>query len=149
MKECTNCKTELPDDEKYCPVCGQDQSEAAPQATSGTGTGTSLGDVVTSIPAGPVIATVSFGGSSFPLIEGQRLTIARKDSDRCTPDLGIDADGVSATPIEVRVENGKVVVRDTGTTHGIRVVKDLKPNNEMEVMPGEMLMLGKAGVVIS
>jgi hypothetical protein len=100
-------------------------------------------------PATPAVATLSYGDKDFPLHEGIKFLIAREGTDKCTPDLAIDADDVSSTPVEVTVNAGVITVRDTGTSIGTRVVKYLNPGESIEVKPGDMIMLGNQVITVS
>lgn len=146
---CPNCDTPHPDGEQFCAACGSELAGAVPAPATPDFTPTPTPAPPTPAPSTPAIATLSYGDKDFPLYEGGKFLIARKDSSKCTPDLGIDADDVSSTPVEVSVENGVITVRDTGTSIGTRIVKYLAPGEAMEVKPGEMIMLGNNVVIVS
>lgn len=151
---CPNCNTPNADGEQFCAACGSELTGVVPNPTPAPAataqpTPQSTPQTPSPIPSLPAVATLSFDGKDFPLHEGAKFLIARKDTTKCQPDLPIDADDVSSTPIEVSVTNGTVTVRDTGTSIGTRVVKYLNPNESAEVKPGDMIMLGNQLITIS
>ncbi|OGE82376.1 MAG: hypothetical protein A3B10_02775 [Candidatus Doudnabacteria bacterium RIFCSPLOWO2_01_FULL_44_21] len=138
---CPNCSTPVPTGEQFCPGCGTELTSADP-----TNTPTPTTDASAS--SQPALATLTYGATNIPLREGSKVIIAREGTDKCTPDLAINSDGVSSTPVEVSVENGVITVRDTGTSVGIRVVKYIKPGGSMTVEPGDMVMLGNEIIAV-
>lgn len=146
---CPNCSTTNADGEQFCAACGSELTGAVPAPpTPGNATPAPITTPAPTPPTTPAVATLSFGDKDFPLHEGAKFLIARSDTDKCTPDLGIDAEDVSSTPVEVSVTNGVITVRDTGTSVGTRVVKYLAPGEAMEVKPGGMIMLGNNIVTV-
>ncbi len=71
--------------------------------------------------------------------------MARTDSDQ-NPDIKLDSDTVSGTPLELTVVGGKLQVKYGGTeAKDYSVVKAVNPGQTLEAEPGEMIMFG--GVV--
>lgn len=152
---CTNCNTDNPAGEQFCSACGTGLSGAtpspapAPQPAPGVQAPTPAPPpVVPAAPAAPVVATLTVAGKDYPLPEGGKLVIARADTDKCKPDIGITADTVSSTPVEVTEAGGVITVRDTGTSTGIRVVVYVATGGSMEVKPGDMIMLGDQVIAV-
>lgn len=139
---CPNCQTPNAPGDQFCIACGNELAGAAPSPATSDTSAVQPATNTAPVSTGPAIATLTHGGTNIPLYEGSKVVIARKDTDKCTPDLAIDSDKVSGTPVEVTVENGEVKVRDTGTSVGTRVVVYLKPGDSMPLKPGDMLMLG-------
>lgn len=143
--KCPNCSTDNAAGDQYCVACGNQLTGAVPQAATPVIIATTHqpdpnAATVTPVNAGPAIATLTYAGKNIPLYEGSKVIIAREDSDKCKPDLPIS--GGSGTPVEVTVENGQVMICDTGTSIGTRVVVYLPPGGKMPGKPGDMLMLG-------
>lgn len=151
---CPNCNTNNPADEQFCSACGTELTGAAPSpapAPQQTVQAAALPTIVAApppAPTTPVLVTLSVAGKDYPLSDGGKLVIARADTDKCTPDIGITADTVSSTPVEVTAQGGVVTVRDTGTSTGMRVVVYVAPGGSMEVKPGDMIMLGDQVIAI-
>ena len=104
--QCPNCSSEVPAGELFCGACGTDVSTAVPNPGTASLAAPAVASptlvaVPSPTPAGPVLLTLSFDGKDFPVSEGGKVVIAREDSDKCTPDLGIAANTVSSTPVEV------------------------------------------------
>ena len=140
--KCPQCQSDVPAGEQFCLACGTEMTNVTPvdannTATAATQVSTQTGDALSATSA---LATLTYDGKNIPLNEGSRVIIAREDTDRCKPDLPIK--GGSGTPVEVTVENGQIMVHDTGTSIGTRVVVYLKPGDSMPLKPGDMLMLG-------
>lgn len=160
-KKCPNCQAENDADELFCGGCGLplQSEEGQPSDASGEASEAAIAATppeeppATAPPPAPIeppVATLSFGGKDFPLAKGARFLIAREGSEKCQPDLAIDSDQVSSTPITVEVdENGTIKVRDGGSSSGIRVVKHLKPGKSMKIKPGETIMLGNNFINVS
>lgn len=143
---CPNCNTDNPAGEQFCSACGTELTGA----TTATAQAAVPPAIVAAPPApvAPVLVTLSVGGKDYPLSDGGKLVIARADTDKCTPDIGIAADTVSSTPVEVTAIGGKVTVRDTGTSTGMRVVKYVAPGGSFELAPGDMIMLGDQVIAV-
>jgi len=156
--KCPNCNEDVNAGEQFCLACGTEMPAVAPTPAPAPAVAqTPATPPITapqpvppspSAPSTPVVVTLSFGGKDFPLVEGDKLVIARADTDKCAPSIGIASDTVSSTPVEVTVVNGVVTVKDTGTSTGIRVVKYINPGASIDVAPGDMLMLGDQVVTI-
>jgi len=146
--KCPSCGTENTD--PFCTGCGADltqiQQEPAGAVASGSGPVPGTAIATATLP----VVTLSFGGRDFPLARGEKILIARKGSDKCTPGIEIESDKVSSTPIEVSVDdNDQITIRDTGTSQGIRVVKFLQPGESIEAKPGEMIMAGNEIITLT
>lgn len=146
MKICSSCQQQNADTEDFCLGCGTDISNIA--VTTGA---PALAPTATAAPAtvpqsGKVAArTLTIGDRSWPLYEGETVRVARADSDQ-NPDIKLDSDKVSATPLELTVVNDKLQVTYGGTeAKDYSVVKAVKPGETLEAEPGEMIMFG--GVV--
>ncbi len=136
MKMCTSCQQQNADTEDFCLGCGTELKAAT------------LTSATVLVPAPPLqpgkVAdrTLTIGDQSWPLYEGVAVRVARTDSDQ-SPDIKLDSDKVSATPLILTVVNGKLQVHYEGTDEkDYSVVKALKPGQTMEAEPGEMIMFG-------
>lgn len=150
--KCKNCGTDNAQGEQFCAGCGNPLDNANADLATTPVAGAIDASVLPVEPPpqhqGPVITTLMYGDQGFPLFEGSVFNIARKGTDKCQPNLAIDHDGVSNAAIEVSVTNGTIKVRDTGTSKGTHIVKHLDPGTDMDVKPGEMIMVGPAFITI-
>lgn len=106
-------------------------------------------------PQGNVLYTMSWQSldgpetRALPLTEGLEFQIHREGSSKTLPGitpLGIPSSAVSSAPIMCFVRNGKVVVKDTGSTHGFFVTRLVTAaDGEVEIDPdkGEYIIAGE------
>ena len=140
-KTCANCGQQNAATEDYCLGCGTE----LPKVVTGADAqllSTTLVVAPQPQPTKVAARTLTIGDQSWPLYEGIPVRVARSDSDQ-NPDIKLDTDKVSATPLILTVVNGKLQVRYEGTeAKDYSVVKSLQPGQTMEAEPGEMIMFG-------
>ena len=144
--KCANCSEDNPAGEEFCKGCGVRLPEANGQGQTDQ---TALSPTTTTA-SGPVRMTFNVGDIEYQLRDGQLLRFVRKGSDKKQDgDIELDDDTVSGSPVEIRVEGDKVIVRDTGSSGGFQKTITVNPNQEAEVEPGDMLMLGSVVIATS
>ena len=142
--KCANCGHENPTGEMFCEDCGEELKADAVQVPTATPT-----PQATPTATCKKVATLKIAGTEIDLMEGGKLTVARKDTDKCNPDVGLDDATVSSMPIEiVGNADGTITVEDTGTSTGFRIVKLFKPGEKANVQIGDMIMVGKQLIMI-
>jgi len=139
MRVCPSCKNQNADTEDFCLGCGTDISGVGASASAAP---TVVVPATSPQPGKIAVRTLAIGDQSWPLYEGIPVRVARADSDQ-NPDIMLDNDKVSATPLILTVVNGKLQVTYEGTEEkDYSVLKSLKPGQTMEVELGEMIMFG-------
>ncbi len=153
---CPNCSTENAAGEQFCAACGTElvnEPSTLVSADPQTGTVAPADVAEPSLSAGlpapksNALVFLSIGSKEFGLGDNSVLVIAREGSTKCVPDIPINSENVSSTPVEVRAKNGIVTVHDMGTSVGFRVIKYLQPGEQIEVKVGDMLMFGPEEIV--
>lgn len=136
---CTQCSANNAPDDDFCLGCGAAKSANATAAPAPASTLT---------PAGPAIRTLVFGGNNIPLAPGT-FTIAWSGANP-KPDLGLDSDKVSSTPLVLTVApDGKVTAAYASTEEkSWSVIKNLKPKQPMEIVPGETIIAGESDLLM-
>jgi hypothetical protein len=147
---CPNCSTPNADGEQFCAACGTELANAVPQPPSVPSAATTSQSPTAPPPppASPAIITVGHVGKDFPLFEGSKFLIARNDTTKCKPDLPLDGDGVSSSPVEIAVTSGKTTVTNNGSV-AIQVAILLDAGQSLDVKPGDMLVMGGGGHIIT
>lgn len=136
--KCNNCGTDNAANESFCSGCGSPlETNQAPAASN-------TPPAASATAQGPVVLTLTFDGQDYPLYEGQTFLIAYEGSTVCKPDLPMKSDTVSSTPVELRVEGGVVKVK---SDKAFQVTKTVESGTEIELLPGEMLLLGEAVII--
>ena len=142
---CPNCNTANPDGEQFCMACGSELAGAVPQPPSAPPDQTATPAPPPLPPAGPAVITVSCGDDEkkqeFPLLDGAKFLIARSNTTKCKPDLPLDGDAVSSSPVEITVTGGKTTVTNNGSV-AIQVAVLLDSGQSLDVKPGDMLIVG-------
>ena len=166
MIKCPNCEKENEVGKMFCGGCGDELPPTtavvaaevpAANATVDPDPGAALAPTPATVqPTGDAVCTMKWisgdpakpGELSLPMFDGVVKTIARQNSDKCTPDFAIPTGDVPRVPVHVTVNGRTVTVKDTGSTQGFYLAKRILPgeSGEIDLDKGEYLLFVESAV---